>query len=90
MTELLLDTPLDATQRGYVGAIRTAGDTCCACSTMRWTSHASIGALELAEEAFDLHRMLADVAALVAPPVRARGLDFRLDIADDVPRGVVG
>ncbi|TZF90322.1 response regulator [Lysobacter lacus] len=91
MTELLLDTPLDATQRSYVGAIRTAGD-----HLLRLLNDAldlariDSGHLELAEEPFDLRRMLDDVAALVAPLVRHRGLAFALDVAVDVPRGVIG
>ena len=91
MTELLLDTPLDATQRGYVASIRTAGD-----HLLRLLNDAldlariDSGHLELVEEAFDLHRMLDEVAALVAPLARRRGLEFDLLVAANVPRGVAG
>jgi signal transduction histidine kinase/streptogramin lyase len=91
MTELLLDTPLDATQRGYVGAIRTSGD-----HLLRLLNDAldlariDSGHLELADEPFDLRAMLDDVAALVGPLVRRRGLAFVVDVGDDVPRGMHG
>ena len=91
MTELLLETPLDATQRGYVGAIRTSGD-----HLLRLLNDAldlariDSGHLELAPAPFDLHRMLDEVAALAGPLVRRRGVEFALDVAGDVPRGVVG
>ncbi|MGY4516806.1 hybrid sensor histidine kinase/response regulator [Lysobacter sp. HA18] len=91
MTELLLDTPLDGTQRGYVGAIRGAGE-----HLLRLLNDAldlariESGRLELDDAAFDLHRVLHDVASLVGPLVRRRDRTFALDIADDVPRGVRG
>jgi signal transduction histidine kinase/CheY-like chemotaxis protein/sugar lactone lactonase YvrE len=91
MTELLLDTPLDATQRGYVGAIRTSGD-----HLLRLLNDAldlariDSGHLELVDEPFDLHALLHDIAALVAPLAQRRGLAFALDVASDVPRTVSG
>lgn len=91
MTELLQDTSLDARQRGYVDAIRGAGD-----HLLRLLNDAldlariESGRLELVDEPFDLHRMLHEVAALVGPLAERRGLAFALTIADDVPRGVRG
>ncbi|GAB6196672.1 ATP-binding protein [Lysobacter xanthus] len=91
MTELLLDTPLDAGQRQRVDAIRSAGE-----HLLRLLNDAldlariDSGHLELADEPFDLHAVLRDVAALVAPLAERRGLGFSLDIADDVPRAVCG
>ncbi|AXK71371.1 response regulator [Lysobacter sp. TY2-98] len=91
MTELLLDTPLDAQQRGYVGAIRGAGE-----HLLRLLNDAldlariESGRLELATAAFDLHRLLHEVASLTGPLVRRRGRTFTLDIAPGVPRGVEG
>jgi signal transduction histidine kinase/CheY-like chemotaxis protein/sugar lactone lactonase YvrE len=91
MTELLLDTPLDGTQRGYVGAIRTSGE-----HLLRLLNDAldlariDSGHLELVDEPFDLHALLRDVAALVGPLARRRGVDFALQVASDVPRSVSG
>ncbi|WP_133500316.1 hybrid sensor histidine kinase/response regulator [Cognatilysobacter terrigena] len=91
MTELLLDTPLDTRQRGYVGAIRGAGE-----HLLRLLNDAldlariESGRLELTDAPFDLHGLLHDVASLVGPLVRRRDRTFVLDIAADVPRGVSG
>ncbi|HEY4556279.1 MAG TPA: ATP-binding protein, partial [Lysobacter sp.] len=91
MTELLLDTPLDARQRGYVGSIRTAGE-----HLLRLLNDAldlariDSGRLEIAEEPFDLRRMLDEVAALTAPLAARRGLAFAHVVAPDVPHGIVG
>lgn len=91
MSELLMDTPLDARQRGYVGSIRSAGE-----HLLRLLNDAldlariESGRLELTEEPFDLHALVRDVGALVAPLAQRRGLGFELELADDVPRGVVG
>ncbi|HEY4583414.1 MAG TPA: ATP-binding protein, partial [Lysobacter sp.] len=91
MTELLLDTPLDARQRGYVGSIRTAGE-----HLLRLLNDAldlariDSGRLEIADEPFDLHRMLHEVAALTQPLAARRGLAFAHAVAPDVPRRIVG
>ncbi|GAB2523191.1 hybrid sensor histidine kinase/response regulator [Lysobacter humi (ex Lee et al. 2017)] len=91
MTELLLDTPLVQRQRGYVEAIRQAGE-----HLLRLLNDAldlariESGRLELASEPFDLHAMLRDVAALAGPLVERRGLGFVLQVDDDVPRHVLG
>lgn len=91
MTELLLDTPLDTRQRGYVASVRSAGE-----HLLRLLNDAldlariESGRLELDEHPFDLHALLGDIAALVAPLAQRRGLAFNLHIGDDVPRGVLG
>ena len=91
MTELLADTPLDARQRGYLDSIRTAGE-----HLLRLLNDAldlariDSGHLEIADEPFDLHRMLDEVAALTAPLAGQRGLAFALAVAPDVPRAIVG
>jgi signal transduction histidine kinase/CheY-like chemotaxis protein len=91
MGELLLSTPLDARQRGYVEAIRRAGE-----HLMRLVNDAldlariEADRLELDLQPFDLHALVADVVALCAPPAERRGLAFRSGIDDDVPRWVQG
>lgn len=91
MAELLQETLLDPRQQGYVGAIQGAG-----AHMLRLLDDAldlariESGRLALASEPFDLRALLAEVAAFAAPLARRRGLEFRLQIADDVPRGVTG
>jgi signal transduction histidine kinase len=77
MSELLLGTALNPQQRGYVGAIRGAGE-----HLLRLVNDAldlariESGKLELADESFDLHALMEELAALVAPLAKQRGLAF--------------
>ncbi|MFC5577377.1 two-component regulator propeller domain-containing protein [Lysobacter niabensis] len=91
MSELLLATPLNPQQRSFVGAIRGAGE-----HLLRLVNDAldlariESGRLELADEAFDLHVLMEELAALVAPLAKQRGLGFVMTIAEDTPRHVRG
>jgi CheY-like chemotaxis protein len=91
MSELLLATPLNAQQRGYVAAIRGAGE-----HLLRLVNDAldlariESGRLELADEAFDLHALMDELAGLVGPLAKQRGLAFATTIAEDTPRHVRG
>ncbi|HEY0504616.1 MAG TPA: two-component regulator propeller domain-containing protein [Lysobacter sp.] len=91
MSELLLDTPLDARQRGYVEAIRRAGR-----HLLRLVNDAldlariESGRLELADAPFDLRSVVNEAAALMAPLARQRGLAFLVDVAPDAPAGLRG
>ncbi|AKC87397.1 hybrid sensor histidine kinase/response regulator [Pseudoxanthomonas suwonensis] len=91
MSELLLATPLDPRQRGYIESIRRAGE-----HLMRLVNDAldlariEAGKLELDVQDFDLRALVAEVAALMAPGAEQRGLAFRVNLADDAPRGLRG
>ena len=91
MSELLLGTQLNPQQRGYVGAIRGAGE-----HLLRLVNDAldlariESGKLELASESFDLHALMEELAALVGPLAKQRGLDFSMTIGEDTPRCVRG
>lgn len=91
MAELLSGTPLDPRQRGYVNAIRQAGE-----HLVRLVNDAldlariEAGRLELRPAAFDLQALIGDVCGLLAPLAERKGLAFRCDIAEGCPRGVVG
>ncbi len=91
MSELLLATPLDPKQRGYTESIRRAGD-----HLMRLVNDAldlariEAGKLELDVQPFDLHALVRDVAALMAPGARQRGLDFHDAIDPQAPRWLRG
>jgi signal transduction histidine kinase/ligand-binding sensor domain-containing protein/CheY-like chemotaxis protein len=91
MSELLLGTPLNPQQRGYVGAIRGAGE-----HLLRLVNDAldlariESGKLELADEAFDLHALMEELAALIGPLARQRGLVFEMAIGEDSPRQLRG
>ncbi|WP_238389716.1 hybrid sensor histidine kinase/response regulator [Pseudoxanthomonas koreensis] len=91
MSELLLSTPLDARQRGYIESIRRAGE-----HLMRLVNDAldlariEAGKLELDVHDFDLRALVAEVAALMAPGAGQRGLGFHVDVAEDAPHGLRG
>jgi signal transduction histidine kinase len=91
MSELLLDGPLQPQQRGQVEAIRQAGE-----HLLRLVDDvlelARIGetGLRLDPRPFDMRALVAGVAALHAPPARARGLAFRATVAPGLPRLLVG
>lgn len=91
MSELLLDTPLSAQQRDYAVAIRGAGE-----HLLRLVNgaldlaRAEAGKLELANAPFDPAALARDVAALMAPLARRRGVAFELELAEGLPAGVRG
>jgi signal transduction histidine kinase/sugar lactone lactonase YvrE/ActR/RegA family two-component response regulator len=91
MSELLLSTGLDERQRGYTESIRKAGD-----HLMRLVNDAldlariESGKLAFESRAFDLHALVAEVAALMAPAARRRGLRFEQTIAAGTPRWLAG
>ncbi|WP_238390331.1 hybrid sensor histidine kinase/response regulator [Pseudoxanthomonas daejeonensis] len=91
MSELLLATPLDPRQRSYIESIRRAGE-----HLMRLVNDAldlariEAGKLELDMQDFDLHALVAEIAALMAPSAEQRGLAFHVNVAEDAPRGLRG
>jgi signal transduction histidine kinase/CheY-like chemotaxis protein len=91
MTELLLQTSLDATQRGYADAIHSSGRI-----LLRLVNDAldlasiEAGKFELDDIALDLHALTREVAALTFPPAQSRGLECTLSIDADAPRGARG
>ncbi|MDV3255842.1 MAG: response regulator [Lysobacter sp.] len=91
MTELLLDTSLAPVQRNYAQSIRDAGQ-----HLLRLVNDAldlariESGKLALAEQPFDLRALVDEVVAMIEPLARARGLAFRLEIANDAPRNLLG
>ena len=86
MTELLLDTDLDARQRHYAETVRTSGDALLAIiNDILDLSKIEAGHLEFEEIDFDLPMVIEDVAELLAGAAQSKGLELMLDIADDVP-----
>ncbi len=91
MSELLLDGPLPPAQRRQVEAIREAGE-----HLLRVVDDAldlaRIGEAgwRLDPRPFDVRALVRGIAALHAPPARARGLAFRVAVAPAVPRVLVG
>ncbi|QOD90518.1 response regulator [Lysobacter sp. CW239] len=91
MSELLLGTALDPQQRSYTRSIHRAGE-----HLLRLVNDAldlariESGKLDLADEAFDLHALMDELAEMAAPMARVRGLTFVAERDDNTPRGVRG
>jgi signal transduction histidine kinase/streptogramin lyase/ActR/RegA family two-component response regulator len=91
MSELLLGSELDSTQRGRVEAIRRAGE-----HLLRLVNDAldlariEAGKLELESGAFSLRALMRDVTGLMAPIAERRGLRFSQEIAADAPGALNG
>lgn len=91
MAELLAGTPLDARQRGYVQAIRRAGE-----HLLRLVNDAldmarvEAGKLELVPAPFALQALLDEVAALMAPLAQRKGLGFAVRPAAGLPAALLG
>jgi len=91
MSELLLNTDLDARQRGFAESIRRAGE-----HLMRLVNDAldlariEAGRLELDPEPFEPARLVQDVAALCAPMARQKALGFDTVLDEGLPGWVLG
>jgi len=77
LTDLLLDTALDETQRRYAEGIRTAGDALLGViNDVLDFSKIEAGKLTLDEADFDLGLLVEEVVEMVAEPARANGLEL--------------
>ncbi|HET9047473.1 MAG TPA: ATP-binding protein [Chiayiivirga sp.] len=91
MAELLLESPLDARQRGYAEAIQRSGGL-----MLRLVNEAldlariEAGKLSLASAVFDLHAVLRQAEALMRPLAERKQLELQLRIADTSPQWVRG
>src|SRR5690606_19646494 len=91
MTELLLDTPLDTTQRRYADSIQQAGT-----HLLRLVNDTldlariEAGRLELEARPFELTPLLDGIAGLMAPVAEKRGLHFVRERLPPMPVVVTG
>ncbi|WP_244478411.1 ATP-binding protein [Methylobacterium sp. Leaf113] len=91
MADLVLDTGLDPEQRTYVEAVRTSGKALLSLiDGILDFSRIEAGRLDLAAEPFDPGEIAEAVVELLAPRAQDKGIEISVDIADDIPRLVVG
>ena len=91
MTELLLDTSLDATQRDYARIIRDSGTSLLTViNDILDFSKVEAGKLELDAANVNLRDVLEDVARLLSVQAHAKGLEVTLQIDPDVPAAIIG
>ena len=90
MTDLLLETDLDARQRDYAETVRSSGEALLTIiNDILDFSKIEAGKLEVERSQFDLRSMLDDVVDLLAGSAQAKGLELIAVVSNDVP-GVVG
>jgi signal transduction histidine kinase/DNA-binding response OmpR family regulator len=90
-TDLLLDSPLNPTQRERAQVVRQCGTALMTViDDILDFSKIEAGKLELAADPFDLFDALEGVAAMMQPAAQGKGLRLTVDIGDGVPHGLRG
>lgn len=91
MSELLMETPLDARQRRYVESIlRAGGHLLALLDDAIDVAGIEEGRLAIATEDVDLRALVDDIARQAAPLAERKGLRFRCEVADAAPHAVLG
>jgi PAS domain S-box-containing protein len=91
MTDLLLDTTLDAEQREYLGIVKSSADALLrVINDILDFSKIEAGKLQIESIPFNLTRAMADTMKSIALRASEKGLELVFDIAPDVPAYVLG
>ncbi|MGQ9576232.1 MAG: response regulator [Thermoguttaceae bacterium] len=91
MTELVLDTPLSAEQREYLGVVRESGESLLSLvSDVLDFSKIEAGKLDIDQRLFDLHEGLGDTLRALAPRAHRKGLELACRIGPGVPELAIG
>jgi PAS domain S-box-containing protein len=91
LTGLLLDTPLNATQRSYAEGVQISSEALLSIiNDILDFSKIEAGKLELEDEVFDPANTVSRAASLVAQPARARGLQLVVECDPNLPVSVRG
>jgi CheY-like chemotaxis protein/anti-sigma regulatory factor (Ser/Thr protein kinase) len=86
LADLLLATPLDAQQREYATALRSAGDTLLALvNDVLDLSKIEAGHFELESQPFDPRQLVGEVIETLLPPAEAKGLVVASRVEPEVP-----
>ncbi|MDF1699714.1 MAG: ATP-binding protein, partial [Planctomycetota bacterium] len=91
MTEIVLESDLDQEQREHVSVVKSSADALlCIINDILDFSKVEAGMLDLDEEPFSLRACVADTLKALAIRAQEKGLEIVLDVATDVPDGLVG
>ncbi len=91
MTELLLDTPVSASQREYLKMVRDSGEVLLALiNDILDFSKIEAGKLELERTPFAIRELLGDAMRSLAVRAHGKGLELAFDIDNDVPQWLLG
>jgi PAS domain S-box-containing protein len=91
LTELLLETPLDAQQRPFVETVRTSGESLMSLiNDILDFSKIEAGKLETETLDYDLYQAVEDVVQLLAPRAHAKHLEIACRLDERLPSAVRG
>ena len=91
MTDLLLDTPLSQEQGEYVATVQASGRALLALvNDILDMSRIEAGKLTIEKVEFSLREVVSEVARVLAPAARKRGLDFTVNFPEGGPPHFVG
>lgn len=91
MTELLLDTPLDSTQREYMKMVHESGEALLSLiNDILDFSKIEAGKFNLDETEFNLQEVLGDTMKTLAVRAAHKDLELAIHVSPDVPAMVVG
>ena len=91
MSHLLLGTPLDARQTGYVNKIQQSGRHLLGIiNDILDFSKVEAGKMDVEHIEMSLEKVLENVANLIGQKAQAKDLELLFDVAPDVPTQVVG
>jgi signal transduction histidine kinase/DNA-binding response OmpR family regulator len=91
MTDLVLDTDLDAQQREYLGVVKTSADALLRLlNDILDFSKIEAGRLELESTPFDLGEVLGDTLQALGSQASEKNLELTYHLAPDVPDWVLG
>lgn len=91
LTALLLETPLDPTQKQYAGGVKSAGEALLALiNDILDFSKLEAGKVDLEARPFDPRTLVEEVAGLLAEPAQAKSLELIAYCEPDVPVRLVG
>jgi signal transduction histidine kinase/CheY-like chemotaxis protein len=91
LTALLLETPLDPTQKQYADGVKGAGESLLALiNDILDFSKLEAGKVDLDVRPFDPRVLVEEVAGLLAEPAQAKGLELIAYCEPEVPARLVG
>jgi signal transduction histidine kinase/CheY-like chemotaxis protein len=91
MSDLLLDTPLDAEQTTYVNAVRSSGEAFLSLiEEILDFSRIEAGHIALAEEPFDPRQLVEGLVELLGPRAQGKGIEIASFVSRAVPERVLG
>ncbi|HYG08147.1 MAG TPA: response regulator [Stenotrophomonas sp.] len=91
MTEVLATTELDSEQRECLGTIQASARSLLSLvEEVLDISAIEAGKVRIDREDFSLRELVAAIGLILLPQARSKGLDYRVDIAADVPDWVTG